>query len=273
MAKSEGQTYRVSEFARLAGVTVRALRHYDRLGLLTPRRTDAGYRVYTTRDLETLEQIVALKFIGVPLRDVAIVRRGTTDALARALGAQRRTLEAKQRLLARAIEAIREAEAALRTGHQVHAGLRKIIEVIAMQNDESQWLETYKALVEQKRLHLLALSKEDRDNLRQQWISLKLDVISRLDEDPAGPKGLELARRWLDLVKQVSNVDDDKLLAAHIARQPKEIDMERMAKEFQVSPADLERIKASLEPSDPRVWPFVQRAIAAHNLLPPGGRG
>jgi len=57
--------YRVQEFARLAGVTVRALHHYDRLGLLRARRTASGYRVYGDRDLERLEQIVALQFLGV----------------------------------------------------------------------------------------------------------------------------------------------------------------------------------------------------------------
>ena len=54
------RTYRTAAFAALAGVTPRALRHYDRLGLLKPRRTTAGYRIYTERDLETLEEIVAL---------------------------------------------------------------------------------------------------------------------------------------------------------------------------------------------------------------------
>ena len=44
------RTYRTAAFAALAGVTPRALRHYDRLGLLKPRRTTAGYRIYTERD-------------------------------------------------------------------------------------------------------------------------------------------------------------------------------------------------------------------------------
>jgi DNA-binding transcriptional MerR regulator len=45
-------TYRVREFADLAGVTVRALHHYDRLGLLSPaHRSNAGYRLHTDRDL------------------------------------------------------------------------------------------------------------------------------------------------------------------------------------------------------------------------------
>jgi len=59
--------YSVAELAELAGVTVKALHHYDRLGLLCPRRSNAGYRLYSSRDLERLEQIVALKAIGLSL--------------------------------------------------------------------------------------------------------------------------------------------------------------------------------------------------------------
>jgi DNA-binding transcriptional MerR regulator len=50
--------YQVQEFARLAGVTVRALHHYDQLGLLRPKRTRSGYRRYSLSDLGRLEQIV-----------------------------------------------------------------------------------------------------------------------------------------------------------------------------------------------------------------------
>ena len=57
--------YRVSEFAEKAGVTVRTLHHYDRMGLLKPSgRTNAGYRLYGERDLVRLQQIVTLKFIS-----------------------------------------------------------------------------------------------------------------------------------------------------------------------------------------------------------------
>ena len=62
--------YRVQEFAELAGATVRALHHHDRLGLLKPGRTGAGYRLYSLRDFERLEQIVALKFLGIPLKQI-----------------------------------------------------------------------------------------------------------------------------------------------------------------------------------------------------------
>src|SRR5688500_11964633 len=77
--------YRVHEFAELAGVTVKALRHYDRLGLLKPARTGSGHRVYADKDLERLEQIVALKFLGLSLGQIRhVVERPSgplTDAL------------------------------------------------------------------------------------------------------------------------------------------------------------------------------------------------
>jgi MerR family transcriptional regulator, thiopeptide resistance regulator len=60
-------SYRINKFATMAGVTVRALRHYDRLGLLEPTRSASGERLYPGADLERLAQIVALKYVGLPL--------------------------------------------------------------------------------------------------------------------------------------------------------------------------------------------------------------
>jgi len=50
---------------------VRTLHHYDRLGLLKPSgHTEAGYRLYGERDFARLQQIVVLKFIGFPLKQI-----------------------------------------------------------------------------------------------------------------------------------------------------------------------------------------------------------
>src|SRR5262249_11242058 len=65
------RSYRVREFAELAGVTVRTLHHYDRAGLLTPRRTRAGYRIYPETNLPRLQQILVLKHLGLRLADIA----------------------------------------------------------------------------------------------------------------------------------------------------------------------------------------------------------
>jgi hypothetical protein len=81
--------YHVHEFAGLPGVTVKTLHHYDRIGLLTPTRTEAGYRLYVEADLERLEQIIALKFLGFSLRQVQDILEQTSVELADALRWQR----------------------------------------------------------------------------------------------------------------------------------------------------------------------------------------
>jgi DNA-binding transcriptional MerR regulator len=111
--KDNHQTYKTRELAALAGVTVRTLRYYDRIGLLMPARSRTGYRLYNSRDLETLQEIVALKAIGFPLSTIAGLRRGTPADVAVAVCAQRQTLEDKARLLNKAIRAITELERAL----------------------------------------------------------------------------------------------------------------------------------------------------------------
>ena len=67
-------SWTVGELARLAGVTVRTLHHYDRIGLLVPSgRTAAGYRVYAGSDLDRLQQVLVYRELGFPLDEVATV--------------------------------------------------------------------------------------------------------------------------------------------------------------------------------------------------------
>src|SRR3954447_21107235 len=62
----------VGETAALAGVTVRTLHHYDRIGLLSPSgRTASGYRQYAPADLDRLHQVLLYRELGFPLEEVA----------------------------------------------------------------------------------------------------------------------------------------------------------------------------------------------------------
>jgi DNA-binding transcriptional MerR regulator len=97
---------RVYEFAERAGVTVKTLHHYDRVGLLRPQRTRAGYRVYTSSDLVRLEQILALKTIGVSLKDIRALLDRDGLPLPAIFRQQREVLEEKRRLLDRTIDGL-----------------------------------------------------------------------------------------------------------------------------------------------------------------------
>jgi DNA-binding transcriptional MerR regulator len=64
---------RIGEFSRVSQVTVKALRHYDEIGLLKPSRVDpfSDYRYYTLDQLPRLHSIIALKTLGLSLEEIA----------------------------------------------------------------------------------------------------------------------------------------------------------------------------------------------------------
>ena len=93
---------------------MRALHHYDRLGLLKPlRRARTGYRIYRDSDFARLEQIVVLKFLGLPLRDIGPLLKSKTSNLRDTLRKQQHVLSEKRRRLDAAITAIQRAERSL----------------------------------------------------------------------------------------------------------------------------------------------------------------
>lgn len=65
--QAEEASYTVGSLAKLAGVTVRALHHYEDEGLLHPERTASGYRRYGTTDVEQLQRILLLRSCGLSL--------------------------------------------------------------------------------------------------------------------------------------------------------------------------------------------------------------
>src|SRR5262245_22523819 len=127
--------YTVREFAKLTAVTVRTLHHYEAVGLLKPRRTPAGYRQYLLADLERLEQVVALKFLGLPLQQIKTLLDREPLRLPDALQVQLAILEEKRQLLDRAIAVIRDAVNTAQVGKPMDVVvLKQIIRAITMQD-------------------------------------------------------------------------------------------------------------------------------------------
>ena len=135
MSAEAGTSYRVHEFAALAGVTVKALHHYDRLELLKAARTAAGYRVYTTADLPRLEQIVALRALGLSLKNIRTLLARDALPLQSTFHQQREILEERRRVLDRAIQALTDAEQALASNPRSATSiLQKVIKAIYTQD-------------------------------------------------------------------------------------------------------------------------------------------
>jgi DNA-binding transcriptional MerR regulator len=196
--------YRVHEFAELAGVTVRALHHYDQLGLLKPKvRTESGYRLYGDSDLARLEQIVVLEFLGLPLKEIRELLARESNLLD-SLRRQQTVLAEKRGQLDEAIGAIQKAEKSLGMKQEPDWSLfTKIIKEIEMQND-TDWSKQYyseeaKTAVEERKA---LWSPELQERVSRDWAKLFADVEAAIaaGEAPASARAQELAARWKKLV-------------------------------------------------------------------------
>ena len=66
--------YTILKLAKLSGVSTRALRYYDEIGLLKPGRMEAsGYRVYGEKEVDLLQQILFYRALGLPCRNTVIL--------------------------------------------------------------------------------------------------------------------------------------------------------------------------------------------------------
>jgi DNA-binding transcriptional MerR regulator len=109
----------IGEFARLARLTVKAVRHYDAEGLLVPASVDphSGYRYYRAEQVRTATTIALLRSLDVPLPVVRKVLSASDDAaVAAVLSEQRERLAAE---LARREQALRTLDALLRSPARV----------------------------------------------------------------------------------------------------------------------------------------------------------
>jgi MerR family transcriptional regulator, thiopeptide resistance regulator len=107
----------VSQVARLAGVSVRTLHHYDEIGLLKPSsRSGAGYRLYGQADLELLQQVLFFRELDFPLEEITRMVQDPGFDLRAALQMQRQLLHERAVRTRALIEAVDAALQSLEKG-------------------------------------------------------------------------------------------------------------------------------------------------------------
>lgn len=203
MKERRERFFQAHEFAKLTGVTVRTLHHYDRLGLLRPTSyTQSGYRLYGEKSFARLQQIVTLKFIGFSLKEIKeLLNRNSFDLL-NALKTQREILLEKRSQIDSAISAIENAERVLSSnGNENWEAFAKIVEVINMQNNVD-WMKKYYT---EEQLQELASrwSPELQKKTEEDWNNLFKDIEDAIanNEDPASEKSQSFVKRWDDLIE------------------------------------------------------------------------
>jgi DNA-binding transcriptional MerR regulator len=91
--------YTIGQFSRICQVSPKALRHYEKLGLLIPSRVDENnqYRYYTREQLDSIKAITFLKDLGIPLKTIiTIVKKGSQPKEIEAILEEHRVLLLEQ---------------------------------------------------------------------------------------------------------------------------------------------------------------------------------
>ena len=142
--KKEGY-YSSGQFAKLADVSVRTIRFYDRQNVLKPSFVDAhGARFYTDRDLASLQQILLLKYLGFSLEEIRDMTIGGSDYshISRMLRIQEKLVQDRIEQMQTVAEAIRDTEEELRRGN---ANWQNMLDLIHLTGMERSLASQYKS--------------------------------------------------------------------------------------------------------------------------------
>jgi DNA-binding transcriptional MerR regulator len=195
-----------TETARRFGVTIKALRLYETRGLLTPLRTQSGWRTYGPDQISRLHQVLVLKRLGLSLASIGQLL-ASVDTLETVLALQEQALVQESRRTVRGLALIRAARAKLKTGQALSIDdLATLSKETSMTSKLTRPTLFHPALVPHQHKYF---RPEEIDALASQEgfdqeadIAVWEDMIAELKalttkDDPATPAARALGRRWL----------------------------------------------------------------------------
>jgi MerR family transcriptional regulator, thiopeptide resistance regulator len=196
----DGEEYTIGAVARLAGVSVRTLHHYDRIGLLTPReRSPAGYRLYTLGDLKRLQQVLYYRELGFGLEEIAeLLVSGDIDAhLRRQHRLLREQISRRTDMLA-AIEKEMEARKmgiSLTPEEQLEIFATDKVSGEWAREAEQRWGDTGAWRESQRRA--AAYSKQDWLRIRDEAFAINQEFLAAMTagEPAGGRRAMDIAER------------------------------------------------------------------------------
>ncbi len=250
MTAQDIRAWKIGQLAAETGLTVRALHHYDHLGLVQPSaRTDSGYRLYAESDVERLYRVLALRQLGLPLDAIGRVLDGQTS-IEELLDAHREYLD-RQLVALRTLRAqVAIVAAAGRTGEaaSVTHFLELIRKVITVDDTIKQYFsdEQLVQLAERR----ATLGEPAIAEVEAAWPPLIARVQAAVDAgvDPSSTEAQELAVEWMGLLEQFHGGDEGLRTSLY-----------RMYAE------NAERIEAQHGGPSPALMEFIKTASTARN--------
>lgn len=210
MDQGDERLWKVGQLAQLTGITVRALHHYDHLGLVPPSlRTASGHRLYEEPDVDRLYRVVALRDLGLSLEAIGTVLTGAGPLEA----VLQQHLDQVDRQLA-ALRALRSRLAATLATAKTMATptTDDLLDLIGKVTTVDETIKNYftdeqLAALSERREHL---GEQAIADAQTEWPQLIARVGAEMDAgtDPADPAVQDLARRWMQLLHSFHGGDE-----------------------------------------------------------------
>jgi DNA-binding transcriptional MerR regulator len=199
-------TWTIGQLARRTGVSVRALRHYDEIELLSPAgRTDSGYRWYAAEDIARLHRIKALRQMGFTLTEIRNVLEQSAVSPRELVEDHLRQLREHMALEQRLCERLQALARRLSSAESISS--EEFLDVIEVMNmvekneryytpEQLAWLRERAETVGEERIRAV----------ESEWPELIAEVRAEMERgtDPRGERVQRLAARWQELIREFS---------------------------------------------------------------------
>lgn len=203
----------IGDVAKRSGVTIRALRHYENVGLLKPQRTEAGQRAYAYRDIARLQHVQMLKRTGLTLRQIQVLLSGSNWAAEDVLKLQRELAVAEVEKASAKLAMLEEAIACAAAGEP--ADLSTLCHIIKMGEhavSEEKWQKVWDKFysAEEQERWAAAKSKLSDATVREherKWPALLARTEELVGTDPAAPEAQEIVQEWNAMTQAIYDID------------------------------------------------------------------
>lgn len=202
----------VKEVSKLAGVSVRTLQYYDKIGLLQPTKyTDSGYRLYDDTALERLQQILLFRELEFPLKEIKAILDSTNFDGKKALSQQIELLELKKQHLENLINFARGIKMIGVRAVDFTVFDRSKIDEYAKRTRE-QWGNTdaYKEFVEKTKDR----TQEEDDRLAEEFMGLFVEFGTMKNESPDSERVQLQVKKIQDYITEHLYTCTDTILAS-----------------------------------------------------------
>lgn len=217
-------TWTIGQLAERTGVSVRALRHYDEIGLLSPAgRTASGYRLYVAEDVVRLHRVKTLQQLGFSLLEIQGLLDRSSISPQQLVADHLRRLHAhialEQRLCARLEQLTRRLSVA---GDVSSDEFLDTIEVMSMvENSEKYYTPEQLAWLQER---ADTVGPERIRQVEAEWPELIAQVRAEMEAgtDPRAQRVQHLAARWQGLIQEFTggNPEIESSLRNMYAHEP-----------------------------------------------------